>query len=159
MPTSDPKRTPELAWRIACHEAGHAFVAVHFQLPFLYVEVINGESGNMEVGVGPIEAPKSHWTQDKIAAWQLSYAAGAAAERLLFLDCREHGASRDRHLHGVLENRLHQKRTAGWELDIQSVMNILDRKSVEKVARELDIQKKLTDRQVYTLLDTPYPWS
>jgi hypothetical protein len=37
-------------------------------------------------------------------------------------------------------------------------MNILDRESIEKVAKELDQHKKLSDEQVYNLLGSLPPW-
>jgi hypothetical protein len=37
-------------------------------------------------------------------------------------------------------------------------MKLLDRESVEKVAKELDQHKKLSDEQVYQLLGCTPPW-
>jgi hypothetical protein len=148
----------EKAWQITCHEAGHAIVGVRLEIPFLHVERGDGEHGEVPVGVGPNEEPRSDWTLEEIARWQQFYAAGAAAERLLFGAYREYGARRDRHLHELLERQWRPGRAGGWDQDIRCAMELLDRASVEKVARELDRQRRLSDEQVYELLDCKPPW-
>jgi len=149
--------TPEEAWQITCHEAGHAVVGVRHQINFLHVERGDGEHGEVPVGVGPIENPSRNWTQDEISRWQQFYTAGAAAEQLLFGAYREYGSSHDRCLHDVLEKRWRPNRCGGWDQDIQSAMKLLDRESIVNVAKELDRQKKLTDEQVYELLGCAPP--
>ena len=82
METSLPEQfTPEEAWQITCHEAGHAVVGVRHQIVFLHVERGDGECGQVPVGVGPIENPTRTWTQDELSRWQQFYAGGAAAEQ------------------------------------------------------------------------------
>jgi hypothetical protein len=50
---SAPERTitPEEEWQIACHEAGHAIVAVRCQVPLLFIKRGKGEHGIAEVGI------------------------------------------------------------------------------------------------------------
>jgi hypothetical protein len=85
-------------------------------------------------------------------------AAGAAAEELLFGNYQEHGCSQDRRCHAILEKRWRATRAGGWEQDIQSAAKVLDRESVEKVARELDRKKKLSDEEVYESLGCKPDW-
>lgn len=150
--------TPEEHWQITCHEAGHAIVAVRLQISFLYVERGGGEQGEVCVGGGPIEIPENDWTQDEISQWQQFYAAGAAGELLLFGKYREYGSRHDRVLHTKLEERRSSDRNCGWALDVQCAVKVLDRESVEVVAKELDKRKKLTEEQVCRLLGTRPSW-
>jgi len=155
----EPRRlAPEEQWQITCHEAGHAVVGARRQIPFLRVERGDGEYGEVPVGVGPIENPDGSWTEDEISRWQQFFAAGAAAEQLLFGTYREYASRRDRSFHDVLERRWRANRCSGWDQDIQSAMELLDCESVEKVARELDRHGKLSDEQVYELLGCQLPW-
>jgi hypothetical protein len=143
-------------WMITCHEAGHAVVGVRHEIAFENVVRGDGEYGEVPVGVGPIE--RGNGTQDEISRWQQFYAAGAAAERLLFGEYREYGSARDRYLHGELEKLRHSNRDEGWDRDIQSALSVLDRDSVERVAKELDRVKNLSVEQVYELLGCVPPW-
>lgn len=144
--------TSEEAWKITCHESGHAVVAVRLHVPFEYVERGDGEYGKVEIGVGPIENPTRNRPLDEISRWQQFYTAGAATEQLLFGSFREHASCRDRYLHDVLEKRWRPNRYGGWDQDIQFAMKLLDRESVEKVAKELDRSKRLSEEEVYKLL-------
>ncbi len=156
-----PKQvTAEEAWQITCHEAGHAVMGVRHQIAFLHVERGDGEHGEVPVGVGPLEDdPSRNRTQDEISRWQQFYAAGAAAEMLLFGGYRDYGSRSDRYLHDLLEKRRSPNRNGGWEQDIQSAMKVLDRESVEKIAKELDRHKNLSVEQVYELLGCAPPWA
>jgi hypothetical protein len=133
-------------------------VAVRLQIPFLHVERGDGDYGEVAVGVGPIENPTGNWTQDEISRWQQCYAAGAAAEQLLFGAYRQYASRQDRDRHDVLERTWSQSRRGGWERDVQSAMKLLDRESVEKVAKELDQRQKLSEDEVYELLGYTLPW-
>ncbi len=150
--------TPEEAWQITCHEAGHAVTGVRLRFAFLRVERGDGEYGRVDVGVGPIEAPTGNWTEVEISRWQLFYAGGAAAERMLFGDHRQYACRHDHGLHDRLEKHRHQSRNDAWERDIQSAVVLLDRESVEKVAKELDRSGTLSGEQVYQLLGCATPW-
>jgi hypothetical protein len=144
--------TPEDAWRITCHEAGHAVAAVRNQIAFSHVERGDGEQGQMVFDHGPIENPTSNWTKEAISRWQQVYAAGAAAELLLFGDYRRYASSRDQRLHDKLEKCWCPDRSGGWEKDIQSALKLLDRESLEKVAEKLERRKKLSGEKVHEIL-------
>jgi hypothetical protein len=118
MGSTEPRQlTPEEEWQITCHEAGDAIVGARLQISFLHVERGDGEHGEVHIGVGPIEDPDGDWTEDEISRWQQFYAAGAAAEKLLFGDYREYASRRDRYLHEVLEKRWRPNRSGAWEKD------------------------------------------
>jgi hypothetical protein len=51
-----------------------------------------------------------------------------------------------------------QGRVNGWESDIESAMGILDRESIEKVARELDLKGRLKDKEVCDILGCEPYW-
>lgn len=150
--------TSEEAWQTTCHEAGHALVAARLGIPFTHVERGEGEHGKVEVGVGPIEDPEHNWTLHQISCWQQFHAAGAAAEKFLFGSYREYGVRQDRRQHAKLESRWRPGRSNGWEGDVQSAMNLLDREAIEKIAKELDRRGILSAEEVYVLLDCLPPW-
>jgi hypothetical protein len=150
--------TREELWQVTCHEAGHAVVGVRLEIPFLYVERGDGEHGEVPVGVGPLENPGRSRSPSEISRWQQFYAAGAAAEQLLFEGYRDYWASRDKFLHEQLEKLRSQSRADAWDQDVRNALSVLDRESVEKVARALDHHRKLTDVQVYELLDRVPSW-
>lgn|GEM_PF-6185344 len=112
-PIEPRQLTPEEEWQITCHEAGHAVVGVRHQIPFWQVERGEREHGEVPIGVGPIVNPDRNWTEDEISRWQQFYAAGAAAEQLLFGTYREYAACRDRHFHDILERRWRANRSDG----------------------------------------------
>jgi len=76
--------TVDEAWQITCHEAGHAVVAVRFVFNFHYVERGEGEHGKMEPCGCPLNHRELNWPLTAISQWQQWYAAGVAAEWLLF---------------------------------------------------------------------------
>jgi hypothetical protein len=127
-------------------------------IPFKHVVRGDGDYGEVLIDVGPITAPDDDWTQDEVSRWQQFYAAGAAGEKLLFGNYREYGIRIDRSLHEQLEKLRTRVRSGGWEADIQSTMNILDPCSVQKVATELDRQRKLSEEDVCKILDCDPPW-
>ncbi len=159
MEGSDSRQiTAEAAWKITCHEAGHAVVAARLKVPFCYVRRKGGNQDLTEVAVGPLESTEDNRTQEEIARWQQFYAAGAAAELLLFGCYRPYAASRDRFLHDKCEKMRQQSRNDGWEDDIESALIVLNRDSIEKVAKELDRNGELSDEEVCDLLGCPYSW-
>jgi ATP-dependent Zn protease len=150
---------PDESHRVLYHEAGHAVVAVRHQIPFLHVERMEGDNGKVEVGVvGPLESPDRAHSQEEIAGWQRFYAAGAAAERLFFGEYRDYGTKADRALHDRLEKLRSIQRDRAWDVDIQSAMKVLDRKSVQKIAEALGQDIKLGEEQVHDLLGCKPSW-
>jgi hypothetical protein len=145
-------------WRIACHEAGHVVAAVRLKIPLSHVELGEDDCGEVSVAFSPIDDPERRLSQDEISHWQQFYAAGAAAERLLFGTYREHGVRVDMELHGRWEERRQAVRVGGWDCDIQAALGAIDRESVEEVAKALDRGKRLSSEQVYQLLGCKPPW-
>ncbi len=159
MSEPEPKPPPhDESRRVMYHEAGHAVLGVHHQLAFLHVEVKDDDCGEVPIGVGPLENTTRAHSLAEIFRWQLFYAAGTAAELLVFGSRREYGAQCDRALHAKLERMRGAPRSNGWEMDIQSAVKVLDRESVEKIAKALERRKKLSVEQVYALLDRETPW-
>jgi hypothetical protein len=158
MSTPDRTITPEEEWRITCHEAGHAIVAVRCQVPLLFIKRGKGEHGIAEVGGGPLENPSGHWSENEISHWQLFHAGGAAAEMILFRDYRKDACTVDMAKHNELERMWRPGRVNGWESDIESAMKILDRESIEKVARKLEQKRQLKDKEVCSILGCEPYW-
>jgi hypothetical protein len=160
METPAPIR-PDDAWKIACHEAGHAVVAVRLGVPFNYAENGGGTNDIVDVGVAPLEASRPR-PEVELSNWQKFYAGGAAAELLLFGKLREEheflAYSRDRHLHGEYERLRGINRTDGWDQDVKSAMSILDGESILKVATELNMRKKISEEEVYAIFDLKPSW-
>jgi hypothetical protein len=150
--------TPLENWQITCHEAGHAVLAVRFNMSFLSVERGDGAQGQLEACGNPLSNPDRGWSKEVIAQWQQFYAAGAAAELLLFGSYREYACSRDTILHDQLERMRPDGRRDGWAKDVDSAVKLLDRESIEKVAKKLDQERKLTDEEVYQLFGMRPPW-
>jgi hypothetical protein len=161
--------TPDLAWKITCHEAGHAIVAARCGVLFDYAERDEGEHGQVQLTHGLFEDPEKEWCLDEIAPLQLYYAGGDAAEEVLFGSHREGAALKDKLLHAELEKLREQlgytRREDGWGQDVESAKQHLDREKVEKLARALDRQpvqadgmKRLTYEEVYGLLGLKLPW-
>ena len=151
--------TPEEAWQISCHEAGHAIAGVRLNLPFMNVIRGEGEHAETPIGNNPINCPNAPWADEAISRWQLFYAAGPAAEELEFGQYRDYAAREDRKLHGWLEKKRKINRIDGWSQDIQAAIKILDRKSIEKVAKELEAHGTLNEEKVYALLGYVCPFS
>lgn len=150
--------SPEEAWLITCHEAGHAVVAARLQVPFMWVVRGDGEIGEVTVGVTPSELPDDPCPIDEVSRWQQFYAGGAAAEKLLFGEYREIASRQDRLLHSRYETLWRPGRIGGWEEDVELAAAVLDRGAIERVARELDRRKQLSDEQVCKMLGCKLPW-
>ena len=150
--------TREEAWQITCHEAGHAVAAVRLDTPFTHVERGEGEHAEVHPGNNPVNTPETMWTGGEVSRWQQFYAAGTAAEIVLFGDYRSYGSRKDRSLHELLEMRWRPSRSNGWKQDIQSVIEILDGGAVVRVAKQLDERRTLSEEEVYQLLGRIPPW-
>jgi hypothetical protein len=146
------------AWQIACHEAAHAVIAVHHRFDLENVEMIDEENAITRPLGGPIEDLHKVWVVEEVRKWQEFYAAGIAAERLLFGEDRGHGWEVDKELHDKLERRYSRTHINAWEADIENTMKLLDCESVEKVAKELQLTRKLDGDIVYAILGIKPPW-
>jgi len=127
-------------WRAACHEAGHALVAVYQGRAFVAKIRDDGDGnwgGNLDYAINnPLEQPGLNWSDDELAKWQQCYAAGCASEQMMCGDCPADRCQTDRERHGALGGMRRSRRPNGWEEDVQSVRRFLDRRHVEMVANE-----------------------
>ena len=123
----------------------------------MYV-VDNGDtSGEVVMGVTPLDDEGDWESSDDMRRWQQFYAAGAASEVLLFGEYSPHSSSSDRQNHDAYEMRSHAIRSDGWDQDISATLAVLDRESVELVARELAERTRLEEEQVYEILHCVLP--
>ena len=150
--------TKQEHWRITCHEAGHAVFAVRCGIVFLYIERGAGEHALLELAINPVDEPDHNWSRSDILKWQEFYAAGAAAERLLFNDDRAYALRCDKCNHAKLETRLKRFRSRGFDEDLKSAMTHLDGDAIEKVATELEKRMRLEFEDVSTIIGQPLPW-
>jgi hypothetical protein len=126
-------------WRICCHEAGHAIVAV--KLAIMLERIARGE-GTKGV-VEPFHDPDCNEPHDR-ASFQLFYAGGAASERLVFgteartFDYIADPLEDDKKKHRGLECR---GRPNAFEADVDEAMLLLGgdkaKKTIEEVANLL----------------------
>ena len=149
---------PDEAWKITCHEAGHAIFAVRHGIIFESVKRGTGEHGIVKLCANPIDNPEEQWSPRELQVWQEFYAAGAAAERLLFDTDRYYALRSDISNHAVLERRLNRERASGFEEDVQSATRQLDSCSIEVVARELQSKTDMTFEEVAAVIGGSVPW-
>jgi hypothetical protein len=146
-------------WKIACHEAGHALTA---QAQHISIEM--AEVGPNEHGV----VVPSYDTDDEghnfgpagLKDFQLFYAGGAAAERVLFGSEREYASKGDRVKHAELEKQLGQNRDDGFNDDVETVTKLLAAQSseIQYIATALLSGEKLNDESISKLLGRKPPW-
>ncbi len=146
-----PPDIPEIERRSLYHEAGHAIVATNFDIPFNYVEISKDGRGVVDIACGPLDEPDS-CTEKEALQWQQFYAAGAAAETLLWGNHRDYASRVDQNIHARFQAQFLQGHPANWESDIESAMHLLNRDDVELLANALADQRRLTEDQVYKLL-------
>jgi hypothetical protein len=138
--------------RITCNEAGHAIVAVYKKIPFTRVWRGREEDGGVCLGVNPVDNWKLAWMEPRIREYQEFYAAGAAAERIMFKKDREGVVAIDKGNHGKLDRRLNRTRKDGFEEDIQAAMRLLDRRLIERVVKQLDAKAEMTFEEVAEII-------
>jgi hypothetical protein len=144
-------------WKIACHEAGHAIVAVRHRIAFTSAEVGPSDHGMVAPALNPVDDEEHEWSEDAVNRYQQFYAAGAAAERLLFNDERKQALKLDKNCHERIERRRLQPRACGFEDDIRAAMALFDLISVRTVARKLQAQRVLTVEDVCMAMGCS-PW-
>jgi hypothetical protein len=157
-PSPAPPSNCDDDWKITCHEAGHAIVAVLHEITFDSVHRGDGEDNEVEVNSSPLDDENDDWTDDTLRQWQQFCAAGAAAERLLFQNERQHAIGRDKFLHEKLEQRLNRHRADGFDEDVRAAMRLLDPCLIDNVAKELATKRKLTYDEVANLIEYRPSW-
>jgi hypothetical protein len=119
-------------WRICCHEAGHAIVAIKLDIPLEKITRGEGTKGEVE----PIHDPNDNCDQKQWAKYQLFYAAGAAAERIVFgtedriFDYLVDPLEGDKQQHKRLESR---ERPNAFETDIEKTVSFLGGKEAKQI--------------------------
>jgi hypothetical protein len=149
---SDPAPAAMLDWvhYQAVHEAGHAIVASYLRILFERVRVIY-EAG-MRFIPNSIDDPEEVVTADK-RKYLLGYAAGAAAEDLVFGRRREAGCVQDRQEY---------ERSGGTDFDGDAAKvreyDWFSEPSLIKIASLLEERHELSDREVRQALNLPSLW-
>ncbi len=133
------------------HEAGHAVVSSRLGILFDTVRII------YNVGVefirNPIDDPEQVTAEDR-RKFLLGYAAGAAAEDLIFGKQREWGCAKDRHNH---------KLSGGTDFDGDAAevrkYEWFNKGTILAVASLLQDRRLLSDRDVRQALNLPTRWT
>ena len=148
-------------WRIAVHEAGHAVFAAMQDWPIEHAAVGPNEFGEVSLAHNPIDEPQ-HLSSDDYAKWKAYYAAGAAAEHLVFGEIRigafGGGVSRG----NDLDNHRTLCEFESFCSSIERALQTLSKDDVEKVATELQNRRKpskLSGDEVYSIIGRKTPWS
>ena len=147
------------AWRIACHEAGHAIHAVQNGLIFEHVEVGVNEHGVVVPIGGPLNDPDTPYTNEQLLCWQTFYAAGAAAEHVLFCEIRSHAIRGDIENHEKLNQRLPEDTRSSFDSRVDEAARLLDGSIVQRVAEKLIDCEQLTYENTCDLAGVPVPWA
>jgi hypothetical protein len=146
------------SWKISCHEAGHAVVAVKLDVILDYVERGDPRDDRAQPVLDLLNALPHEQTPDRISRYQRFYAGGAAAEVVLFGAYRLPACAEDRRLHRKLEELRDEHRSDAWDLDVQEAVGLLDKNSVEVVAKALHPRGKLIHERVCELIGWILPW-
>ncbi len=145
----DPASMLDFVHYQAVHEAGHAVIASHLGILFDTVRVIY----KAEVDVIPIGNPEQVTAEDRRKRL-LGYAAGAAAEHVVFGRRREPGCRKDRHGH---------QRWGGTDFDGDAAevreYNWFSKPVLLKIASLLEDRHALSHRDVRQALNIPIRWT
>ena len=124
----------------AVHEAGHAVAACLLDIPFCEVTIIY--KPEVDLGPNPCDYPEE-FSDEERCNYRLVYAAGAAAEGLLFCKRREWATTHDRCCHS---------RCGGtdFEEDASKARQIpgFNRRVLVQVASALEKQHRLSEDEV-----------
>lgn len=149
--------TQEARLRILYHEAGHAVMAVCHNIPFESVVIESGGCGEVDIRLGPLDEAIEDQLVSKIIQWQEMYAAGAAAEMLVYGDHHETLSRRDKELYGQLQARFRPGKPPRWEEDVNHARRVLKRCDIETVGNALNERNKLSEEEVWKLLSLEIP--
>jgi hypothetical protein len=148
---------PDNDWRIAVHEAGHSVFAVRNDLTFERVVIGPNEHGELDVIGSPLDDKGEELTPEQLLCWQAFYAAGAAAEHLLFREIRAHSIRYDVDRHRMI-NEMRAGSSDQFESAIARAEQMLSATTVGRVANQLMIDKCLRYDEVCKLCDVIPSW-
>ena len=156
LPTTEKRNELESRRRARYHEAGHAVMAVYHNIVFESVVLRSDGRGALDIRFGPLDEDGECYS-GMIDQWQELYAAGAAAELLVFGDYQRKRSRVDEGLHRQLQARFSPGRSPEWERDVNRARHTLCRCDVETIAVALDQRESLTEDEVWVLLGREIP--
>ncbi|MCG8451022.1 MAG: hypothetical protein MI725_15750 [Pirellulales bacterium] len=143
--------------QIAIHEAGHAVAAYELGLRVCYARLDEVSEVQLcsECDVDSLD----YADELKVIALQKYYAAGAAAERIIYGTNRPHGIAKDRRDVNVMETLLieYQTGTLTEEVDVfeervSQVQSLLRKQQIAAIANELNRTGFLTREELESTL-------
>ena len=163
--TDLPSLHPYDDWRIAVHESGHAVFAVKNDFLFTCVEIGPKEHGEVHVSSSPLDDDQhspldddqQELTRDQLLCWQAFYAAGAAAEHLVFQEIRRHAVRTDENQHRRI-NEMCVGSPDLFESAIARALEVLSMTTIEHVAKQLMNDKRVTYDLVCSLSEVVPKW-
>lgn len=148
---------PDDHYRICVHEAGHAAVGASFRMLFDSVSVGPGEFGIVEWTINPIDDADLFETRT-LPEWLLAYAAGSAAEQLIFGEIRDHARKHDLDLHDKVASRIGDEIATGYDDSVLKCMDTLTSLDIKQIADRLETLKRLDFDAVCAILNIRTPW-
>ena len=151
---------PDDDWRIAVHESGHAITGARNDCIFEYVEIGPNEHGAVKWINSPTDLKNQGFTIEELRYWQMIYAAGAAAEHIVFNEIRMHAIRCDMICHLRVDLRCKCGPVDLFESAIERAIRILLQSKIdlECVAREVMQKKRLQYDDVCALIRVRPPW-
>jgi hypothetical protein len=146
-------------WRIAVHESGHAIAGVRND-SLDFVRVGSNELGEVRWIKNPLDSKDEEFTLDELRYWQTIYAAGAAAEHIVFNEIRRHSIRKDIICHLRVDLKCQRGPVDLFESAIERAVCVLRKTNLERVARELmqAAKKELTYDDICTLIGVKPSW-
>jgi len=145
-------------WRIAIHESGHAIVAVRHDCIFEHVAIGPNEFGEVRWANSPLNDPGGGYTREKLWKWQTAFAAGAAAEHVVFSEIRRHAIRQDIDCHCQLGKMREDGLVVPFEFAIRQAVEMLSLAETENVARKLQEAKQLDFENICELIGVVPSW-
>ncbi len=145
-------------WRIAVHESGHAITGARKDFIFAHVAIGPNEHGEVAWNNNPIDDADQKYTPEELRDWQTIYAAGAAAEHIVFNEIRRHSIRCDMICHLRVDKRRKEGTVDLFESAIERAVGILSKADVKHVAKALRDKRRLEYDDVCALIGVKAPW-